>query len=74
MDMVTIVVIAIGLAMDAFAVSITSVLTMKYHKIHYAFRIALFFGVWSVAKGTPPLSMIPNLVLAIIFLTMWMID
>ena len=46
MDMITIIVIAIGLAMDAFAVSITRGLTIKHQKIHYAFRIALFFGVF----------------------------
>ena len=50
MDMITIVVIAIGLAMDAFAVSITSGLTMKHQKIHYAFRIALFFGLFQAFK------------------------
>ncbi len=46
MDILNIIVIALGLAMDAFAVSITSGLTIKNLKIKYAFRIALFFGVF----------------------------
>ncbi|MGC9325578.1 MAG: manganese efflux pump MntP family protein [Desulfomonilia bacterium] len=44
MDLFTIVFIAIGLAMDAFAVSITSGATMGKLGIRHAFRIALFFG------------------------------
>lgn len=46
MDILNITVIALGLAMDAFAVSITSGLTIKNLKIKYAFRIALFFGLF----------------------------
>jgi putative Mn2+ efflux pump MntP len=38
--------IAVGLAMDAFAVSITSGLTIKSLQIRHALRIALFFGVF----------------------------
>ena len=38
--------LALGLAMDAFAVSITSGLTMQKLKVRYALRIALFFGVF----------------------------
>ncbi|OPZ59750.1 MAG: putative manganese efflux pump MntP [Deltaproteobacteria bacterium ADurb.Bin510] len=38
--------LALGLAMDAFAVSITSGLTMRKLKVRYALRIALFFGVF----------------------------
>ena len=38
--------IAMGLAMDAFAVSITSGLTIKSLQIRHALRIALFFGVF----------------------------
>ena len=38
--------LAVGLAMDAFAVSITSGLTMQKLKVRYALRIALFFGVF----------------------------
>jgi len=44
--MITIVFIAIGLAMDAFAVSITSGATIKHLKINNALRIALFFGLF----------------------------
>jgi len=44
MDMITIVFLAIGLAMDSFAVSITSGLTIKRLKINNALRIAMFFG------------------------------
>jgi putative Mn2+ efflux pump MntP len=44
MDMITIMFTAIGLAMDSFAVSITSGLTNKSLKINNALRIAIFFG------------------------------
>lgn len=44
MSCITIIVIAIGLAMDALAVSITSGLTIKDLKISNAATIALFFG------------------------------
>lgn len=44
MDFFTIFFIALGLAMDAFAVSITSGFTIRILKIEYAFKIALFFG------------------------------
>ena len=46
MDMVTIVLIAFGLAMDAFAVSITSGFTIKHLRIGHALQIALFFGLF----------------------------
>ncbi len=44
MDMVTITFIAFGLAMDAFAVSITSGITIRYLRIKHALRIGIFFG------------------------------
>lgn len=43
MEVVTILLIAFGLAMYAFAVSITSGLTIKSLKVNYALRNALFF-------------------------------
>lgn len=46
MDFFTIFFIALGLAMDAFAVSITSGFTVRILKIQYAFKIALFFGLF----------------------------
>jgi putative Mn2+ efflux pump MntP len=46
MEVVTILLIAFGLAMDAFAVSITSGVTIKSLKVNYALRIALFFGLF----------------------------
>ncbi|MBI5187652.1 MAG: manganese efflux pump MntP family protein [Nitrospirae bacterium] len=46
MNTITILFIAIGLAMDAFAVSITSGLTIKHLKINHALRIAMFFGLF----------------------------
>ncbi|NQV17989.1 MAG: manganese efflux pump [Armatimonadetes bacterium] len=46
MDYFTIVLIGIGLAMDAFAVSITSGFTLKTFKVRYAFKIAIFFGAF----------------------------
>jgi putative Mn2+ efflux pump MntP len=42
--LITIIVIALGLAMDAFAVSIVSGAAYKQLKIKHALRIALFFG------------------------------
>jgi len=44
MDMITILLIAIGLAMDALAVSIASGLSIKDLRISNAATIALFFG------------------------------
>lgn len=44
MDLITIIVIALGLAMDAFAVSIVSGAAYKQLKIKHALRIAVFFG------------------------------
>ena len=46
MDILTIFFIAVGLAMDAFAVCIAGGLTMENLRIRYALRIALFFGVF----------------------------
>ncbi|UCG58069.1 MAG: manganese efflux pump [Phycisphaerales bacterium] len=42
--MVTIIVVAVGLAMDAFAISIVSGSTYEQLKVKHAFRMALFFG------------------------------
>ncbi|MHC4571622.1 MAG: manganese efflux pump MntP [Planctomycetota bacterium] len=44
MGLITIIIIAIGLAMDAFAVSVVSGSAYKQVKIKHAFRIAVFFG------------------------------
>lgn len=44
MDYLSIILIAIGLSMDAFAVSMTSGCVMKKLRIRYALRLALFFG------------------------------
>ena len=44
MGLVTIIIIAVGLAMDAFAVSIVSGSVSKQLKVKHAFRIAVFFG------------------------------
>lgn len=46
MNLVTIIIIATGLAMDAFAVSIATGTTYKKSKTNHAFRIALAFGVF----------------------------
>ena len=46
MDIISIIFIAFGLAMDAFAVSITSGLTIKSLKINNALKIAVFFGLF----------------------------
>ena len=44
MDIFSIIFIAFGLAMDAFAVSITSGLTIKQLRINDALKTAIFFG------------------------------
>ena len=44
MDFLTIMVIAVGLAMDAFAVSIVSGAAYKQLKVRHALRMAAFFG------------------------------
>jgi len=44
MHLVTILIIALGLAMDAFAVSITSGIVIKNLRVEHALRIAIFFG------------------------------
>jgi putative Mn2+ efflux pump MntP len=44
MSFLTILVIAVGLAMDAFAVSIASGTAYRQLKVRHALRIALFFG------------------------------
>lgn len=52
MDIITILIIATGLAMDAFAVSISSGLTIKRLRIRHALLIASFFGIF---QGVMPL-------------------
>ena len=49
MDMLTVMVIAMGLAMDSFAVSITSGITIKNPRIHSALKIAMFFGLFQAS-------------------------
>ena len=44
MDVLTIILIAIGLAMDAFAVSIASGIGIKHHRQESALLMASFFG------------------------------
>lgn len=46
MDIITILFVALGLAMDAFAVSVTSGFTIKYLRIQHALRLAAFFGLF----------------------------
>ncbi len=46
MELITVTIIALGLAMDAFAVSIASGAIYKKLKIKHALRIALFFGTF----------------------------
>jgi len=46
MSFTVLIFLAVGLSMDAFAVSITSGVTLKDVKIRQAFIIALFFGVF----------------------------
>ncbi len=44
MGLITIIIIALGLAMDAFAVSVVSGSAYKQLNVKHAFRIAVFFG------------------------------
>ncbi len=46
MELITILTIAIGLAMDAFAVSIVSGAAYKKLHLHHALRMAIFFGAF----------------------------
>lgn len=46
MELLTIIIIALGLSADAFAVSIASGAAYKELKIKHAFRMALFFGAF----------------------------
>jgi putative Mn2+ efflux pump MntP len=46
MELITIIVIAVGLAMDAFAVSVVSGSAYKQLQIKHALRMALFFGAF----------------------------
>lgn len=46
MSFMTIFIIALGLAMDAFAVSITSGITIKRMHLRHALIIATFFGIF----------------------------
>ncbi|MBT6564363.1 MAG: hypothetical protein HON76_17740, partial [Candidatus Scalindua sp.] len=52
MNLLSILLIAVGLAMDAFAVSITCGLTLKKLKVKHAFAIALSFGFF---QGVMPI-------------------
>jgi putative Mn2+ efflux pump MntP len=46
MSIVTIVLLAFGLAMDAFAVSVASGLAIQRLRVHHALRLAVFFGLF----------------------------
>lgn len=46
MNIITITLIALGLAMDSFAISIACGITIKHLKINNALKIALFFGIF----------------------------
>ena len=48
MDVVTIVLIAVGLAMDAFAVSIASGITITHQRRKNALLVASFFGIFQM--------------------------
>ena len=48
MNTITIIFIAFGLAMDAFAVALASGIALKANKAYNAFKMALFFGVFQM--------------------------
>jgi len=49
--MITILLIAIGLALDCFAVSIASGVTIKDLRFHHALKIAIFFGTFQAVMA-----------------------
>jgi putative Mn2+ efflux pump MntP len=49
MDVLTIIGIALGLSMDAFAVSVASGVSLRCFHIKHALRIAIFFGAFQAA-------------------------
>jgi len=51
MDVITIMLIAFGLAMDSFSVSITSGITIKHLRISNALKIAIFFGLFQAVMS-----------------------
>ena len=46
MDILSIVLIAVGLSMDAFAVSVTNGIIIRELKIGHALKVGLYFGVF----------------------------
>jgi putative Mn2+ efflux pump MntP len=46
MDYMVIIVIAVGLAMDAFAVSIVNGASYRHSRLNHALRMAIFFGAF----------------------------
>lgn len=48
MNIITMLVIAFGLAMDAFAVSVASGIALKEAKVFNAMKMALFFGIFQM--------------------------
>lgn len=46
MSLLSVVFIALGLAMDAFAVSVASGVAIKSLRLHHALRVAFFFGLF----------------------------
>jgi putative Mn2+ efflux pump MntP len=59
MNMLEVVLIALGLAMDSLAVSITSGITMKNPRINSALKIAMFFGLFQA--GMPIIGWLAGL-------------
>jgi len=49
MNTITLAAVALGLAMDCFAVSVASGMNMKYPRLKDALRIATFFGLFQAA-------------------------
>ena len=46
MDLISLLLIAVGLAMDAFSVAVTDGIILKKPKIYQAAKVGLFFGVF----------------------------
>jgi len=46
MDIISIVLIAVGLSMDAFAVSVTNGIIIRELKLQHALKVGLYFGVF----------------------------
>ena len=60
MDILSIVLIAVGLSMDAFAVSVTNGIIIRDLRIGHALKVGLYFGVFQALMPFINLLAIPS--------------